>query len=91
MKKNCFMDAKITLSFNGAVADKAKRYAERNNISLSRLVEHLLNKVTTTAYTSFEDFPVSDWVSEVSEGEATYQTKARSRSEAKKEFYKAKK
>jgi len=85
------MDAKITLSFNGTIADKAKRYAERNNVSLSRLVEYLLDKVTSTTYASFEEFPVSDWISEVAEGEATYQTKARSRSESKKEFYKAKK
>ncbi len=39
------MDAKITLSFNEAIATKAKRYAEKNNVSLSRLVEFLLDKV----------------------------------------------
>lgn len=85
------MDAKITLSFNGAVADKAKRYAEKNSISLSRLVEFLLDKVTSKTYSSFEEFPVSDWVSQVSEGAATYQTKARSAKSLKKEFYNAKK
>ena len=56
------MDAKITLSFNEAVAVKAKQYAEKNNVSLSRLVEFLLDKVTSSGYTSFEEFPVSDWV-----------------------------
>ena len=85
------MDAKITLSFNEAIANKAKRYAERNNISLSRLVEHLLDKVTTSSYTSYEDFPVSEWVNQVAEGQAEYQTKARSRKSLKKEYYTAKK
>jgi hypothetical protein len=85
------MDAKLTLSFNGAIADKAKRYAEKNNVSLSRLVEFLLDKVTSGSYTSFEEFPVSDWVNQVAEGSASYQTKSRSRKTMKKEFYSAKK
>ncbi len=85
------MDAKITLSFNGAIANKAKRYAEKNNVSLSRLVEFLLDKVTSSGYNSFEEFPISDWVSQVAEGAATYQTKARSRKSLKKEFYSSKK
>ena len=49
------MDAKITLSFNESVANKAKRYAENHNISLSRLVEFLLEKVTSSTYASFEE------------------------------------
>ncbi len=85
------MDAKVTLSFNGSVADKAKRYAEKNNVSLSRLVEFLLDKVTSAGHTSFEEFPVSAWVNQVAEGNARYKTKARSRKEMKKEFYSAKK
>jgi len=85
------MDAKSTLSFNEAVATKAKKYAERNNVSLSRLVEFLLDKVTSSGYTSFEEFPISEWVSQVAEGEAVYQTKARSRKASKTEFYNSKK
>jgi hypothetical protein len=85
------MDAKITLSFNEAIATKAKKYAEKNNVSLSRLVEFLLDKVTSSGYTSFEEFPISNWVSQVAEGAATYQTKARSRKSLKKEYYSAKK
>ena len=85
------MDAKITLSFNEAIAAKAKRYAEKNNVSLSRLVEFLLDKVTSSGYTSFEEFPVSDWVSQVAEGAATYQTKSRSRKSLKNEYYTSKK
>ncbi len=85
------MDAKITLSFNEAIAIKAKKYAEKNNVSLSRLVEFLLDKVTSSGYTSFEEFPVADWVSQVAEGSAVYQTKARSAKSLKKEYYSAKK
>jgi predicted HicB family RNase H-like nuclease len=40
------MDAKLTLSFNEEVVKKAKNYAANHNISLSRLVEHLLIQVT---------------------------------------------
>jgi hypothetical protein len=79
------------LSFNAAVATKAKKYAERNNVSLSRLVEFLLEKVTSSGYTSFEEFPVSDWVRQVAEGEAVYQTKSRSRKALKNEYYASKK
>lgn len=85
------MDAKITLSFNESIAIKAKKYAEKNNVSLSRLVEFLLDKVTASSYTSFEEFPVADWVNQVAEGQATYQTKARSRKSLKKDFYTSKK
>jgi antitoxin component of RelBE/YafQ-DinJ toxin-antitoxin module len=41
------MDSKITLSFDESVISKAKKYAEKNNISLSRLIEFLLKKITS--------------------------------------------
>ena len=85
------MDAKITLSFDETVINKAKRYAEDNNISLSRLTEFLLNKVTTKSYQSLEDYPIADWVSMVSEGQAVYQTKPRKTKDLKKEYFKFKK
>ncbi len=86
------MDNKVTLSFDESVITRAKRYAEKNNISLSRLIEFLLNKVTANNYTSLEDFPISDWVKQVAEGEAVYETKAkRTRKAAKAEYFKSKK
>ena len=86
------MDNKITLSFDESVIARAKKYAENNNISLSRLIEFLLKKVTSNNYTSLEDFPISDWVQQVAEGEAVYQTKAkRSRKAAKEEYFKSRK
>ena len=86
------MDNKITLSFDESVISKAKKYAERNNISLSRLIEFLLKKVAANNYSSLEDFPIADWVQQVAEGEAVYQTKARrTRKAAKEEFFKSRK
>jgi hypothetical protein len=59
------MDTKVTLSFNEEIINQAKKYAADNNISLSRLIEFLLLKVTTTNYQSLEDFPISERVSQV--------------------------
>ena len=39
------MNAKITLSFDEAVISKAKKYADANDISLSRLKEFLYQKL----------------------------------------------
>jgi hypothetical protein len=85
------MDAKITLSFDETVIKKAKRYAENNNISLSRLTEFLLSKVTSNSYQSLEDLPISDWVTVVSEGEVEYQTKVKKNKNLKAEYFKSKK
>lgn len=82
------MDAKLTLSFNQDVVAKAKKYAAANNISLSRLIEHLLIQVTSTAYKSLEDFPVADWVNMVAEGEVEYK---RTPKTSKDEFFSSKK
>ena len=82
------MDNKITLSFDESIIRKAKKYAENNNISLSRLIEFLLQKITSSNYQSMEDFPISDWVSQVAEGEAVYQTsKKRTRKSSKAEYF----
>ena len=84
------MDTKITLSFDEKVIGQAKKYAEENNISLSRLTEFVYHKMTSNNYKSIEDFPVSDWVKMVSEGEAVYLTKPRSRKQMKKTFFESK-
>jgi len=85
------MDAKITLSFDQQVIEKAKKYAEDNNISLSRLTEFLLSKVTSSSYKSIDELPVSNWVNMLSEGEVEYVRKPRSNKDLKKEFYSRKK
>ncbi len=85
------MDAKITMSFDASVIDKAKEYAANNGMSLSRLTEVLLRKVVAGNYRNIEDMPVADWVSMLSEGEVEYHTRARSRKTLKDEYYKGKK
>ena len=41
------MDTKITLRFDESVIEDAKKFADKNNISLSRLTEFLYKKMTT--------------------------------------------
>ncbi|WP_339606444.1 DUF6364 family protein [uncultured Roseivirga sp.] len=41
------MDAKVTLSFDQEVIKSAKQFAEKNNISLSRLTEFLYRQLTS--------------------------------------------
>jgi hypothetical protein len=84
------MNAKLTLSFNEEVINKAKKYAEENDISLSRLIEFLLTKVTSADYQSLEQYPIADWVNLIAEGKAEYQTKP-SRASIKKEFFESRK
>ena len=85
------MDVKITLSFNESIIKKAKKYAEENNISLSRLVEFMLQKTVSGNHASLDELPISDWVTTVSEGETTYQIKRQSRKSMKEEYYNSKK
>ena len=81
------MDAKITLSFNESVIKNAKKFADANNISLSRLTEFLLNKVTSSSYKSLDELPVSDWVNMVSEGQVVYNHKPRTKKYMRKEYF----
>ena len=85
------MDNKVTLRFDTNVISDAKQYAQENNISLSRLTEMLLRKVTSQNYASLEDYPISDWVSMVAEGEVEYITSPKSKKKLKAEFFKSKK
>jgi antitoxin component of RelBE/YafQ-DinJ toxin-antitoxin module len=85
------MDAKITLSFDAAVINTAKKYAKRQGVSLSRLTEYLLKKVSDNSYHPIESLPVSDWVSALSEGDVQYITKKRGRKSLKNEFFNSRK
>ncbi|UJP66960.1 hypothetical protein IPZ59_01945 [Mongoliitalea daihaiensis] len=84
------MDAKITLSFNREVIEKAKKFASDQNMSLSRLTEFLYQKIVSGDYKSLDELPVSDWVSMLAEGEATY-GKSKSRKDLKSSYFDAKK
>jgi hypothetical protein len=84
-------DAKVTLSFDREVIQKAKIFAEAHDISLSRLLEYLLRKATSENYQELEDIPIADWVNEVADGKATYLTQPKSRKKIKKEFFNSRK
>jgi hypothetical protein len=85
------MDAKITLSFDKEVISRAKKFAETQNISLSRMMEFLLRQVTSGNYSNLEDFPISDWVNQIAEGEAHYTSRPKSRKAMKNEFLSSRK
>jgi hypothetical protein len=85
------MDAKVTLSFNKNIIEKAKVYAESQNMSLSRMLELILDKITSNNYASIENLPISSWVSELAEGKAEYITTAKSRSKLKEQYHNRKK
>ncbi|WP_026951186.1 DUF6364 family protein [Algoriphagus mannitolivorans] len=85
------MDAKITLSFNKEIIDRAKDFAEKNNISLSRLTEFLYDQMTSKNFKSLEELPVADWVTMVAEGEIEYKRASSSRTEMKDDFFERKK
>jgi hypothetical protein len=80
------MDTKLTLSFNADVVDRAKSFAEAHHISLSRLIEFMLVKVTDQRYRSLDELPVSDWITQVAEGEATYIRKNAANRNLKKDY-----
>ena len=85
------MDSKITLSFDNHVIEKAKKFAESQQISLSRLTEYLYRKITSESYKSLEDMPIASWINEVAEGEAEYKTKPRKRKSMKREYFASRK
>ena len=80
------MDAKVTLQFDAQTIEEARQFALNHGISLSRLTEILLRKATAQGNKNIEDIRVADWVTAISEGEATY-VKPRKRKDMKQEFY----
>ena len=85
------MDAKITLSFNEEVISKAKKFADANDISLSRLTEFLYREITSGHYQSLEELPMAEWINKLAEGETEYHTKPRNRKALKNEYFKSRK
>ncbi len=85
------MDAKITLSFDKEVIAKAKKFADAQNISLSRIMEFLLREITSGNYRNLEEFPVSDWVNQLADGKALYVTRPKSRKALRNEFLNSRK
>jgi hypothetical protein len=84
------MDAKITLSFDKKIIEKAKEFAAQQNISLSRLTEYLYAQITSGDYKTLDDMPVADWISILAEGKAEYK-KSPTRKQMKSTYFDAKK
>ncbi|WP_257667104.1 DUF6364 family protein [Parapedobacter tibetensis] len=80
------MDAKITLSFDKEIVERAKSFADEHHISLSRLTEFIYRQLTTKSYGSLEELPISDWVNMLAEGQVEYQRQPRSRKSLKNEY-----
>ncbi len=85
------MDAKLTLSLDNDVINQAKLFAEKNNISLSRLTEFLYRKLSNNTYSNLEDLPISDWEMMVAEGQAAYKTIPKSSKKLRSEYFESKK
>lgn len=63
------MDAKLTLKLNENVIRRAKQYASRQNMSLSRLIENYLDSLTGTQKDEFE---ISPFVKSISSGKPSF-------------------
>jgi hypothetical protein len=60
------MDSKLTLKLNQSVIEKAKVYASKNKMSLSRIIEAYLQSLTSKNDTS--EFETSPFVKSISTG-----------------------
>jgi len=85
------MDAKLTLSLDHDVINNAKLFAEKNNISLSRLTEFLYRKLAENSYSNLEELPISDWVMMAAEGQAEYKIKPKTSKKFRSEYFDSKK
>ena len=85
------MDTKLTLSLDYDVINNAKLFAEKNNISLSRLTEFLYRKLAENSYSNLEELPISDWVMMAAEGQAEYKTKSKTSKKLRSEYFDSKK
>jgi hypothetical protein len=84
------MDAKITLSFNRDVISRAKVLCDELGISLSRFTEIIYMKALEHGTSlTIEELPVSNWVLQLAEEQATYVTKRKNRKQLKNEFFKS--
>ena len=52
------MATKLTLTLDNKVIEKAKAYAKKNKISLSKLVEFYFKSLSTIPESKFDDIPI---------------------------------
>ncbi|RZL40531.1 MAG: hypothetical protein EOO93_31055 [Pedobacter sp.] len=61
------MDSKLTLKLNESIIERAKQYASKKNLSLSRLIENYLDSLTSEQK---DDFEISPFVKSISSGKS---------------------
>ena len=61
------MNSKLTLKLNENVIERAKTYASKKKVSLSRLIENYLDSITREAN---DDFDISPFVKSISGGKS---------------------
>lgn len=59
------MDKKLTLSLDNSIIESAKKYAQLNNISLSKLIESYLKSLTQRKSSTTEITPLVESLSGV--------------------------
>ena len=69
------MDAKLTLSLNKEIIDRAKKYAKANKISLSRLIEFYLASLVSKNEKDIEITPLVESLGGVMELPEDYNLK----------------
>lgn len=67
------MDAKLTLKLNANVIERAKKYASKRKVSLSKVVENQLDLITRDEPSA--DIKISPFVSSIADGKALNDTR----------------
>lgn len=73
--KGCEMETKLTLRLRKSVIEKAKKYANNQNISLSKMIEIYLDSVTASKGKEVETTPLVESLSGVIELEPDFDYK----------------
>lgn len=62
------MDSKLTLKLDKSVIERAKEYAKKNQVSLSRLIENYLASLTQKDKTNKKEIEISPFVKSIATG-----------------------
>lgn len=61
------MNTKLTLKLNESIIERAKQYASKKNLSLSRLIENYLDSLTRE---QSDEFEITPFVKSISSGKS---------------------
>jgi macrodomain Ter protein organizer (MatP/YcbG family) len=63
------MDSKLTLKLDKEIIERAKEYAKNKNTSLSKLIENMLSRVTSSSNSDHQITPLVDSLSGIIDSE----------------------